>query len=373
MPYVHNKLTWGTERLYHVLEPLIPEDWKPGRGKYKNDEIQDIFKRVKLVADNRHRVGTLDVYNIYHQLIRGRIKELKDYDNRLITSQSVNRTEDDRFFGLAAYPAIMDPFANTAVLFDKMMDGLCVISQEWREQYGEDARKHYEAEVYHPVGPFLFPFKFRKGEKDMEMAHMFPDVVLETNEAMERKDSKTRLGTTVRLRGSNDPQHGNYEFSEILFMKPAAKRARIGIFPGYGFDARFVERSLMFLPDGAREYFEEFLEGYEFNKDKENVMPRKEGKEFSMYYDEVLGKSTHLNKQLTWAALENSLYRPLGLERPVLIAMESSYARHIIPEERATTWKLMENADFARHKEADSSAMNRILGEEWNGWLKKRL
>jgi|GEM_PF-4574620 len=373
MPYVHNKLTWGTERLYHVLEPLIPDDWKPERGKYRNDEIQDIFKRAKLVAKNRHRVGTLDVYRTYHCIIKPRIKELKQYDNRLITSLSVNRTEDDRFFGLAAYPAAMDPFANTAVLFDRIMDGLSKISQDWREQYGEDAKKYYEAEIYHPVGPFLFPFRFRKTDNDMEMVHMFPEVISETNEAMERLDSKARMGVTSRLHNSNEPQHGNYEFSEMLFMKSAAKRARVGIFPGYGFDARFVERSLMFLPDGAREYFEEFFEGYEFCKEKENVMPRKEGREFSKHYDEVLGKSTHLNKQMARAALENSLYRPLGLERPVLIAMESSYARQIIPEEKATTWKLMENADFARHKEADNSAMNRILGEEWNGWLKKRL
>jgi hypothetical protein len=373
MPYVRNKLTWGTERLYHVLKPLIPKDWNPKRGRYKQNEIDEIFKRVKKAARNRHSVGTLDVYNIYHRLIKPRIPELRQYDNRLITSQSVNRTEDDRLFGMAAYPAAMDPFANTAAFFDKMMSGLSKISNDWQRQHGEDAREYYEREVYHPVGPFFFPFRFRKAGRGIEMVHMFEESVRRTNDVMAGMDSKVRLGATSRLQGSNEPQYGSYEFSEMLFLKSAAKRARVGIYSGYGYDARFVERNLMFLPDGTREHFENFLEGYEFVKDKENILPRKEGKEFSKYYDEVLGKSTHVNRQMAWAALENSLYRPLGIEQAVLISMEGSYARQIIPEERAITWELMENKKFPKHKEAEDSAINRILGEVWNGWLEKRM
>ena len=372
MPYVTNKLTWGTGGLHYVLKPFLSEDLKPSRGKYSQQEIDRVYAAVKKEAENTHKTGRLRIFRIYHEQIKPRLSELKENRNMLITSQSVNRTVEDKFYGTRPYAAIMDPFSDTSVLPDKIMEGIIKYSEKWQDVYGEDPKKYYENEVFHPVGPFIFPYMHKKTGKTLEIVHRFEDAVKKTNELAESEGLGSRIGMTRRTFGTNPAQNGSYEFAEMLYMKSSALKAKIEKYGGYGYDANFAKRMLPYLPEDIGEYFSNFFGTYEFKKDRMNILPKRQAEVFKNHYDYALGKAIHLNCEITWDALKNAIFKPLNIEKIETISMEGSYVRNIIPKEKTIPWGVMDNSKYSKKKETSTGAVNRILGGLWDVWEEDR-
>jgi len=368
MPYVRNKISWGSERLFYVLEPLMPADFTPVRGSYKKGIMPEIFSRVRIEARNPRKTGRVEMYRIYHEKLKPRIPELKERRNRLITGLSVDYSEPSETFGIK-YPSKfgMDWMTGMGRFYEELLEGVNNLVEKQEFRYGKNP-EGYGNEVLHPVSPVLFPFRFIKKDERMGMDHPLKDVIQETDGIL-REKGKLTFGDTERMLGQCGPATGSFEFSGKLFSSKAAKRSRTGYSGPDEFDIGFVTRSVPFLSDFAREEVKKRLGlGYEENKTAIQKLVADE-------YDSVIGRSTYLNRQMLASAFENSVLKPLGVSRMDAIAMSSSYVwgvLHFIHGIEFVNWGLMQGAKKGYLGEADPTSIGRIIGGLHADWERMR-
>ncbi|MFQ6010184.1 MAG: hypothetical protein ACE5J7_03645, partial [Candidatus Aenigmatarchaeota archaeon] len=286
---------------------------------------------------------------------------------RLMTGLSVDFTEPDSRFGLKpSSPTGMDWTAHFARFYEELLKGVNSVVKEHKKKYGEDLTG-YEDEVIHPVSPIFFPFVFNEKDGDIIMEHAAPEAVLEAELYLEQKNKHT-FGSLDRLVKQEGPMTGNYEFSVKLFSGRVAKKARTGYVDDKEFSMGFIKRNIPFLSDYSRDKVKKCFEiGYEKTKGVVQEI-------FKQEYENVIDRSTYLNKQLMALAIKESLLNPLDIKEIDVIAMESSYVWDIlkfIDGVEFISWKVMENAERSSYREADPSSINRIMGGFYSDWKRR--
>ncbi len=378
MPYVPDKLVspLSTPPVAYITN--TDESWRPeGRGKYSAANLQEIWNRVKIDLHNARRLGRAHRHSVHNAFCSEEIKRGADllkseHKNVFITSLSADFTPiDERLKFYPAHPTGWDPFCNLAKVNEEIGDAIQKYSVKFKEKYHQKPKlKH----VFWPICPYLFGYCFEERGDKMVVNHIFPETINRTNGLMTEHGYRC-YGSAEKEVGSNEPQLGNFEWSELLVSPEAAKRSKIGIIPGRGYDLRFVYNSIPYILDAdAREKLKVYKAQHKIEPGVANILDINFAKKlnYDKVYDQVVDWSTFINRNIIANFLEDRILQPLQIKKIEIIAEKSGYVKDITNFYSSNYslgwWDVMENAVMPRDGIANKSAINRIMGVVWSDW-----
>jgi len=375
MPYVPDKLVspLNTPILAYITN--VTEEWVPeGRGLYARDKVKEVWSRLKPELQNWRRLGRAHRHHLLNRLSFDEIKssaaELKEKRNVFTTALSVDQTPiDEEWKFYPTKPTGWDPFSNNARYTDEILRDVAKYGQKFEDKYKQKPKLNH---IFWPVGPYLFPYVFKKTENKIVIEHLFPDVVEEVSKAMEEEGYR-QYGRVIKSAGTNEPQIGNYEMAELLTSPEASKRATMGIIPGKGYELRFVYNSIPFILNNEyREKLIAYKADHPLEKNIVNILDEGLAKDYP--YEQVTDWSTFFNRQIIAKPfLEARVIEPLELKRLEIVGEKSGYVSGIMQfygkKYEMGWWDVHKNSDMPREGIADQSALNRIVGVMYNDWV----
>lgn len=335
-PYVEPPkiLAWGTQRLAYVLSPLIDRKKVPKK-------LNSILKECDKWAKNKQRTGHLELYKDYHQNLKDELGELRGKDILFMTGRSVDRTPEDPL--KKAFPNVIcqDYYSHSFLLSEKLLE---ITMQE----YLKTGKNLFENYAFVVVSPVIFIHKIEIEDGFPVLRPLCKNAITKANEKAKKAGKKIYFGTLEKRLESNDPQRGNYDFSEILYLTAEAGKAR------KHYDASFIEKNKLFVP---QEIIEKVLKKPE---KLEDIFTKKE-------FKKTISKSVQANRAITRAAFENGIIKPLSLEQLPVYAAKTSYVFEIFNN---SFWKnyrkinidAMCNVQRSKYRESDDAALRRLVG-----------
>ena len=326
MPYVdaNKKLAnpLKTGRLLYVLEPLLPEQISLTRGNFKTGTLESLLRHAKVKAKDPHVTAPLQSYQLYHRVLKKRLPELEDKKIIFTTGVSPDLSQErPANFGV-------DFFYEGCLLSTKILKAVNELDSEYQKEFSCSSRM--EDLVFFPVAPIALPLAVKRKDKEIILAHPFPDVYSRVNATL---PANKRVSPTLekRLNQASQPRKGNSEFWISLFEPDQAKR--------------YLRPVLAKLPLDEQKKMEKRIE-----------------------------QSTYLNKQLMALAYK-TIFDLFSLERINIYAKKTSYVFDIfkyLPEQYKISdfGGVMRSTNLSYSGEADDSAIRVLKGHVWS-WLTK--